>query len=521
MKTKFFFNTLTLVLTLSLVLPANVLAAAPSNDSFANATVISSFPFNDALDTSEATVEVDDPYCAGQAATVWYKFTPTNTATIIANTFGSNFDTTLSVYTGTQGALNQIACNDDYNDLQSMIQFPVSAGTTYYIMAGRYGSGAGGSLVLSVNELIPPENDGVDNAIVIDALPFADSRDTTVATTAFDDPYCGYREASVWYSLTPITNGQIELNTIGSSYYADISVFSGSRGAWNYINCSYSQQTSFNAIAGETYYIMISTYSSGGSLSLFVDLITPPINDDVDNAILVDALPSSDARKTSGATTGYDDPYCGYNGASVWYSFSPSADMRVELDSSVSGYQTSISVYTGPRGAWGYISCNYSDRVRFDAIAGQTYYIMIGTYATGGSLSFSMRLAPPPLTIKATLDQFGSVVPSSGVATVTGTVTCNQISYVNGWGYVQQKVGKGLIQGYVYIYGYCDPALPLVWSSTLTSQPVQQIGHGRAATLFTGGKAVATINVSAWTYYFNEYAYDDLITSLNLRGGQN
>jgi len=519
MKPKFLPFSLILTLALSLVVPTGAMAASPSNDDFANATVITSFPFYDNLDTGEATVEANDPDCFGQAATVWYVFTPANDATIIADTFGSNYDTTLSVYTRSRSTLNQIACNDDYNSLQSMIQFPVSAGTTYYIMAGQFGSGgSGGALVLNVNELIPPANDDVDNAIVIDSLPFTDSRDTTDATRAYDDPYCGYAEASVWYSFTPTSNGQIKLDTTGSSYYAIASVFTGSRGAWNYVNCNYIQQTYFNAIAGQTYYIMVSTYASGGALVLSVDLLAPPVNDDVDNAIAIDMLPFTDMRDTYSATTSSDDPYCGYNSASVWYSFTPATDMRVELDSSASNYPTTISVYTGPRGYWGYVSCNYTDRVRFDAVAGQTYYIMIGTYAIGGNLSFLIKLAPPPLTIDATLDNVGYVVPTTGIVTVTGTVTCNQSSYINGWGYVQQKVGKGLIQGYVYIYGNCDLTTPLAWSSTLTSQPIQEIGSGRAATLFTGGNASATLNVIGNVLYFNEYAYDELTSSITLRG---
>jgi len=503
--------------------PTGALAASPSNDDFANATVITSLPFYDNLDTGEATVEVDDPYCAGQAATVWYKFTAEYDAIFVADTFGSDYDTTLSVYTRSRSTLNQIACNDDYNGLQSMIQFPVSAGTTYYIMAGQFGSGgSGGSLVFNANEHIPPANDDVDNAIVIDSLPFIDSRDTTWATTAYDDPYCGYREASVWYSFTPTSSGLITLDTSSSSYYAVASVLAGPRGAWYYVNCSYSQQTEFNAIAGQTYYIMISTYAGGGgggSLFLSVNLFSPPVNDDVDNAITIDGLPFTDIRDTYSATTSSDDPYCGYNGASVWYSFTPATDMRVELDSSASNYPTTISVYTGPRGYWGYVSCNYTDRVRFDAVAGQTYYIMIGTYATRGrNLSFSMKLAPPLLTIDVSLNNVGYVVPATGVATVTGTVTCNQSSYINGWGYVHQKVGKGLIQGYVNIYGNCDPTTPLAWSSTLTSQPIQEIGSGRAATLFTGGNASATLNVSGNVPYFNEYAYDEITSSITLRG---
>ena len=57
---------------------------------------------------------------------------------IEANTFDSNYDTTLSVYTGSRGSLTQLACNDDSGSLQSRIRFDAVAGTTYYFMVSSF-----------------------------------------------------------------------------------------------------------------------------------------------------------------------------------------------------------------------------------------------------------------------------------------------------------------------------------------------------------------------------------------------
>lgn len=80
---------------------------------------------------------------------------------IAANTFGSNYDTVLSVYTGSRGALAQVpnACNDDYNGLQSQVQFSATGGTTYYFLIGfccGFGSNGGGYLMFSVQQYVPP-----------------------------------------------------------------------------------------------------------------------------------------------------------------------------------------------------------------------------------------------------------------------------------------------------------------------------------------------------------------------------
>jgi hypothetical protein len=110
----------------------------PPNDDFNAPTVIPSIPFTTSQDVTNATAAFDDPFCVGHAQTVWFAFTPTQNMAIEANTFGSTYDTTLSVYTGFRGSLTQLACNDDSVSLQSRIRFNAVAGTTYYFMVSSF-----------------------------------------------------------------------------------------------------------------------------------------------------------------------------------------------------------------------------------------------------------------------------------------------------------------------------------------------------------------------------------------------
>jgi hypothetical protein len=121
------------------------------SDDFDDANVISELPFSDSVDTFGATTASDDPDCVGQGPTVWYAFTPEEDLNVDANTFGSDYDTTLSVYTGSRGNLTQIACNDDTDGLQSRVQFAAVAEETYFFMIGAFGSGPGGQLVFSID----------------------------------------------------------------------------------------------------------------------------------------------------------------------------------------------------------------------------------------------------------------------------------------------------------------------------------------------------------------------------------
>jgi hypothetical protein len=136
-----------------LLLCATVAQAAPANDEIAHATVIPALPFTDGpLGTTAATPAASDPDCFswGTGPTVWYVFTPTTDLSIIVDTFGSNYDTTLSVYTGAPGALTPLTCAHN-----SQVVFPAVDGTTYYIMVGSFAGGPGSSLRFHAAETEP------------------------------------------------------------------------------------------------------------------------------------------------------------------------------------------------------------------------------------------------------------------------------------------------------------------------------------------------------------------------------
>lgn len=156
-----------IVLTLAAglaVFSGAVAYAAPSNDEIGGAVTIPGLPFNDAGNTSDATVAADDPStpCFGPLATVWYTFTPSQTINTALDTVGSDYDTTLAVFSGTPGALTFVTCNDDAVGLASRVAFTAEAGAQYFIMAGTCCGGEpgqvgpGGNLVLNAVEAPPP-----------------------------------------------------------------------------------------------------------------------------------------------------------------------------------------------------------------------------------------------------------------------------------------------------------------------------------------------------------------------------
>ena len=130
-----------------------------ANDQCSGALVVSGLTYTNAQYTTNATSTGDPvPDCVpGFGNGVWYRFTPAFSGQLEVDTFGSDFDTGLALYTGACGSWTQLACNDDTGGLTSQIITNVSAGTTYYILAGGY-SGYTGHLLVHLALTLPVDH---------------------------------------------------------------------------------------------------------------------------------------------------------------------------------------------------------------------------------------------------------------------------------------------------------------------------------------------------------------------------
>jgi hypothetical protein len=124
----------------------------PANDDNATPTNIGATPFNNTVNTIQATPNTNthsDPAlpggCAtgaassGQANSVWYSFTPTSSGTITADTLTSPYDTILNVTSGSPTG-PQVACNNDAGAgiAQSRVSFAATSGTQYFFMVSAF-----------------------------------------------------------------------------------------------------------------------------------------------------------------------------------------------------------------------------------------------------------------------------------------------------------------------------------------------------------------------------------------------
>jgi hypothetical protein len=113
------------------------------SDDFDDALSITPLPYTHTQNTSNATSAVDDPTLSCGPAnegtnSVWYTYTASSAGTLTVDTFSSDYDTVLAVWTGSRGNLTDVDCNDDSDGLQSQLVINVSAGQTYFIEVAGY-----------------------------------------------------------------------------------------------------------------------------------------------------------------------------------------------------------------------------------------------------------------------------------------------------------------------------------------------------------------------------------------------
>ena len=122
---------------------------APPNDRFSGATRITGRSGRATGSNVGATDENGESGLGTKS--VWWRWQAPDNGRLTLGTIGSNFDTTLGVYTGIRvSSLQSMAENDDANGQQSRVMLDVTAGTTYQFRVAGY-DGRTGQIVLNWN----------------------------------------------------------------------------------------------------------------------------------------------------------------------------------------------------------------------------------------------------------------------------------------------------------------------------------------------------------------------------------
>lgn len=257
------------------------------NDNFAARTLLGSGPAAVSGSNIGATGEAGETDHIGRSiplASAWWSWTAPATGTVVIDTNGSDFDTTLAVYSG--GSVNGLLLvggNDDGGTgTNSSVSLAVQAGDVLQIAVDGFGSEQG-STDLNVS-FIPgavqrPGNDNFASAFLIAPGIELVTGNNEFATGETGEPVHHNPSVSplnsVWWRWTAPINGTLTVNLAGSTSTANemdtvLAVYQGS--AVNALSLiasnddnednenTFTSKAIFPVTAGQTYHIAVDGY---------------------------------------------------------------------------------------------------------------------------------------------------------------------------------------------------------------------------------------------------------------------
>jgi uncharacterized delta-60 repeat protein len=321
---------------------------------------------------------------------MWYIWTAPSSGLVTFDTRGSSFDTVLDVYVGTnQPTYFSRYENDDFLALRSsQVTLPVIAGQTYQISVNGFNN-ARGFIRLNWNIAPFPSNDNFADATVLNALPLWGSvsdNNVNASVEPGEPTHAGFSPSqSLWYKWTAPQDGEVQLDTLGSTFDTVLAVYTGN-----------SVSSLSQVAANDDLYPTYSIPGSGQSSQItYVGMMADNTNvpPGPDGLVLTNGGPTN---FTYGARSlSFEQPFVGYPGS-----------------------------FAAGSGASG---------LRFNAKSGVTYYFAVGSKLSGGgafnlnwayhsSGVFKFASETRDLTTGVPANKFSTIL-ASGTTIISGSST--------------------------------------------------------------------------------------------------
>jgi hypothetical protein len=208
---------------------------------------------------------------------------------------------------------------------------------------------------------------------------------------------------SVWWKWRPTESGPVTIDTLGSGFDTVLAVYRGATSVTRYgalvasndnvAALTKQSRVAFDAVAGQTYHIVVAGKTAADECSLQLNLSRPPSNDEFDRARIVNVPTTSEvgvAGSNVGATKQRYEPNLNGDAANkttVWFRFTAPTSGLITLDTQGSPTLTDtvLAVYTGPAvNGLKLIAANddsngeTTSRATFVMTAGKTYHVQLG-----------------------------------------------------------------------------------------------------------------------------------------------
>jgi hypothetical protein len=474
----------------------NITAPPPPNDNFANAIALTDETANSTGSNHGATEEVGEPAQNGQINSAWWSWTAPSSGFFQVDTEGSDFDTWLSVFTGSAvDNLSLIGADDDSGQgLTSLYNLNATAGTTYPIAVDGYNNYTLGSINLNIAPTAPP-NDNFVNAIAL-AGDYANDTGSNVRATAEEgEPAQSYEINSVWWNWTAPSSGFYQVDTEGSDFDTWLTLFNGSAvdyltpiGADDDSGYGLSSLYNLNATAGETYPIAVDGFSSAtGSINLNIAPTAPP-NDNFANRFYLAGDYANATGSNVRATEEVGEPSQSGATESVWWSWTAPNSGNYTFDTIGSGYDTYLSLFTGfdvssltPLASDDDGAGYPASRIDLNVTAGETYQIAVDGYSSATG-PIQLNIAPSSFGLAPA----GNLTETANADSINGLPNAILANAANNT--LKEGTGEDILTGGTAADTWI---LPFAGSSVSAIDPVTDFaGSEEKNSLTPGGAAI-------------------------------
>ncbi len=415
------------------------ISGPPREDHLRNAYVAESFPFTYANTNTNASREPGEPLHAGQpgGGSLWLRLRLADfgaaSQNIVLTTARSAIDTLLAVYTAAVAEpgyadLVPVVANDNapYGNTQSEVSFFAVADRTYWIAIDGKNNARGNVRLWAHFKVV---NDDFADAIALPSEPNV-TLEVAAATLIQATREPGEpRHAnaglgnSLWWTWTPPAEGAYVLRTNANTA---IGVYTGT--AVNALTLVAPDQnpgrsTSYvllgGARAGTVYRIAFDVRPEGTSLqsiSLFIEPHEVVTYDRLAAAAIMEGIPSAatplvftGSNRNAGLEPG-EPAGDGFMHRTVWIKWTAPVSGQFAAHTHWTAFDSTLAVFSGPAHATAFdqlalIDIDWDDGIfndawlRFEAVAGQTYYFQVGgnTVADFGEFRLAVEpFTPPP-----------------------------------------------------------------------------------------------------------------------------
>jgi hypothetical protein len=307
----------------------------------------------------------------------------------------------------------------------------LSATTQYYFYVYSYNDSCTGGpnyytttpLANNATTLAPPTNITCAAATALPCGTLGLAGTTVGATNTAHGTACTMGNYGVWYTFTGDGNQTTVSSIATSGWDHEMSISSGSCGAYTNVACRDNSGTNgtesytFTAVLGVNYYVYIAGFASAstvtGEFVISRNCTTPPAamtNDECINAIPITINAtctfSTYTNGTATASAGIPAPGCaGYSGGDVWFSIVVPANGIVRADTqSIGMTDGGMAFYSGACGGLTFIECDDFDSSdpndmpyisRTGMTPGATIYIRMWSYNNADNGAFGLCVTSP------------------------------------------------------------------------------------------------------------------------------